>query len=93
VTAPRPTREQLLNLADRAERGPLSAAEAARLRAGIHALYGPRRTWTTQIRTARIDALARLAVGARRRGHDTLPVALVEAAIHRPTIPKPAEAA
>lgn len=33
-----PTREQLLVLADRAERGPLTAAEASRLRAGIRAL-------------------------------------------------------
>ncbi|MFD8545589.1 hypothetical protein [Streptomyces sp. NPDC059649] len=33
-----PTLEQLLNLADRAERHRLTAAEAARLRAGIEAL-------------------------------------------------------
>ncbi|MFJ3950245.1 hypothetical protein ACIPXV_09270 [Streptomyces libani] len=33
-----PTVEQLLNLADRAERHRLTAAEAARLRAGIEAL-------------------------------------------------------
>ncbi|MFF7411594.1 hypothetical protein [Streptomyces lydicus] len=33
-----PTLEQLLNLADRAERHRLTAAEAARLRSGIEAL-------------------------------------------------------
>lgn len=40
--ADRITVEQLLNLADRAERGPLNAAEASRLRAGIAELSASR---------------------------------------------------
>lgn len=40
----KPTVEQLLILADRAERGPLSAEEAAVLRAGIANLDAARRS-------------------------------------------------
>jgi hypothetical protein len=80
VTAP--TREQLLVLADRAERGPLTAAEAARLRQGIAALYA-RRPPASSRRARQLQALASLVAAARRRGEEILPVALVEAALDR----------
>jgi hypothetical protein len=44
MTRNAPTARQLLILADRAERGPLTADEAARLRAGIAALDFARRS-------------------------------------------------
>lgn len=53
-----PTLAQLRNLADRAERGPLTPAEAARLRAGITA-YDARRainrgaSWSNRVRHLR----------------------------------------
>ncbi|MGA4875909.1 hypothetical protein [Streptomyces lydicamycinicus] len=50
----KPTVEQLLILADRAERGPLSAEEAAVLRTGI----------------ANLDAARRSAGGLQRALHD-----------------------
>lgn len=64
-----PTLQQLLNLADRAERGPLSAAEAARLREGIRHLDTGKRA--ANGRLAHVDARKRdvtgpLAVVVRR---------------------------
>ena len=57
-----PTREQLLVLADRAERGQLTAAEAGRLRQGITALYAERRS-----ARSRASAETRIGREARRK--------------------------
>lgn len=51
-----PTRAQLMILADRAERGPLTAAEADRLRQGIAAMDAGRRS-TAALRTRQVRAL------------------------------------
>ncbi|KOV07484.1 hypothetical protein ADK92_05550 [Streptomyces sp. XY533] len=85
-----PTREQLLVLADRAERGPLTASEAARLRAGISAVYASQRIVGDRTRLAsrarreaadRIAAVTRLTAAARRRGVRSIPVRDLEMAI------------
>lgn len=83
------TLEQLLVLADRAERGPLTAAEAARLRDGIETLARHQREASGRsaahtVRSTRaVLLIASLVAAARRRGQSTLPVALVEAALTR----------
>lgn len=56
VQAQVPTREQLLVLADRAERGRLSPAEAARLRMGVQSLAQNR--FAAYMRRRRADELA-----------------------------------
>jgi predicted ATPase len=75
--------DQVLNLADRAEDGPLSPAEASRLRAGIRRLEESRRNYDS----ARRASIARLSM-ARRRHRDqsaqlTAIRALVANARHR----------
>ncbi|MCX4543814.1 hypothetical protein [Streptomyces sp. NBC_01565] len=86
-----PTREQLLVLADRAERGPLTAAEAARLRQGITALYAGRRAEGNRLaahggheREARRRLLAVRALirTARQRGARSVPLAVLAGAVH-----------
>lgn len=86
-----PTREQLLVLADRAERGPLTAAEAARLRQGITAVYADRRstagrlsarTWQQREAGRRLVAVAALIRAARERGTRTIPVQILDATLH-----------
>jgi hypothetical protein len=88
VTAP--TREQLLVLADRAERGPLSAAEAGRLRQGIDVAFSDRRSAaartgarTRQQREAarRLVAVIALIRAARERGARTVPVQILDAVL------------
>ena len=73
-----PTVDQLLNLADRAEAGPLSAAEAARLREGLQHLAvgrGPYRPRASQTQHAKqIAALARIVHRARNRGAQNVPL-------------------
>jgi hypothetical protein len=94
VTAParprRPTREQLLNLADRAERGPLTAAEAARLREGINAAQFGRRAAQPQPVKAtrrerdlgrRLIAVQGLVQAARQRGGRAVPVQILDIAL------------
>ncbi|MFG3510221.1 hypothetical protein ACGF5F_32515 [Streptomyces sp. NPDC047821] len=76
---PAPTLDQLLNLADRAEDGPLTAAEATRLRQGLRhlATSGHRRPYRSQRRdqpTRQLAALARIVHQARTRGARTVPV-------------------
>lgn len=72
-----PTVTQLLVLADRAERGQLSAAEASRLREGIAALETSRRSTVGRIRFAlerqqqaeqQLAAVRRFTARARYRG-------------------------
>ncbi|MEU0393846.1 hypothetical protein ABZ208_13885 [Streptomyces sp. NPDC006208] len=95
-TAP-PTREQLLILADRAERGPLSAAEAARLRQGIHTLATERdaaeamqRIVANRAKAAngmrrrvsrQLAAVRALVTSARQRGLRSVPVWILAATI------------
>jgi hypothetical protein len=74
-----PTVDQLLNLADRAEDGPLSPAEAARLREGLrllaHPPRGPYRPRARETQTAKqVAALARTVQLARSRGAQSVPV-------------------
>lgn len=92
-----PTREQLLVLADRAERGPLTAAEASRLRAGLHALaderdaadaerrrYANRANFATSNRrrlAKQLVAVRALVTSARQRGLRSVPVWILAAAV------------
>lgn len=85
-----PTVAQLLILADRAERGPLTAAEADRLRAGISGLYRERRTaggrLGAQARSrraadARLRVVAAVAAAARQRGARSIPLATLDIAL------------
>ncbi|MFD7554154.1 hypothetical protein ACFV9E_06390 [Streptomyces sp. NPDC059835] len=85
-----PTREQLLVLADRAERGQLTAAEAGRLRQGITALYAERRTaggrtgvetWRQREITRRLLAVQEVIRAARQREARTIPVRILAAAV------------
>lgn len=85
-----PTEEQLLVLANRAERGPLTAAEAGRLRQGIAAVYAERRSAgirlgndTRQRRAAalRLRAVQALIQTARQRGTRSIPVQILAAAV------------
>lgn len=85
-----PTFEQLLVLADRAERGPLSAAEASRLREGIAALEWGRRSSASRLanRTrvrhevvAQVAAVRALVASARQRGARAVPVWILAAAL------------
>jgi hypothetical protein len=74
-----PTLDQLLNLADRAEDGPLSPAEAARLREGLrllaHPPRGPYRTRTGDARRVKqLTALNRAVRRARDRGAPSVPL-------------------
>lgn len=97
MTAPaRPvTREQLLVLADRAERGPLTAAEASRLRAGIGAMPPERRPtargagkeitrreWAISRRLVAVQALVQ---NARQRGTRVISVQLLDIALRGET--------
>ncbi|MGW6557940.1 hypothetical protein [Streptomyces hydrogenans] len=91
------TVQQLLNLADRAERGPLTQAEADRLRAGIAALHDNQRFLETKTRTQgrRVTAVSaallgtqselrgihRLIARAKRRGEGHIPLWQLEALI------------
>lgn len=84
-----PTREQLLVLADRAERGPLTAAEAARLRQGIGTLAAGSRSAAGRLgqvdrqrrETAlRLRAVQSLIRTARMRGARHIPIAILAAA-------------
>ncbi|MFD5509148.1 hypothetical protein ACFWIB_15405 [Streptomyces sp. NPDC127051] len=78
-----PTRAQLMILADRAERGPLTAAEADRLRQGIAAMDAGRRS-TAALRTRQVRALRtaaaqfaavqRLVARAQRLGAHAVPL-------------------
>ncbi|MFE9738855.1 hypothetical protein [Streptomyces sp. NPDC006477] len=93
--ADRITIEQLLNLADRAERGPLSAAEASRLRRGLrhldercHSLEAARsstigRHGNAQRHNAdaarRLSALQALVASTRRRGGRVVAVQMADA--------------
>lgn len=86
-----PTGAQLLVLADRAERGPLTGTEADRLRQGIALLAGERRTESTRAgnhvrheREARRRLLAvrELIRTARERGTRSIPVPILAAALH-----------
>lgn len=97
-----PTREQLLVLADRAERGPLTAAEAARLRQGIHGLADERDAADTMRRivanranaangmrrrvSRQLAAVRALVVSARQRGLRSVPVWILAAALD--TVPE-----
>lgn len=78
------TLAQLLVLADRAERGRLTPAEADRLRTGIHNLLGERRHETALRSVPAIRRSVRLrglVLEARRRGHRMVPLAALEAAL------------
>lgn len=86
-----PTREQLLVLADRAERGQLTAAEADRLRQGIAAVYADRRSTAARLgarsrqqREAgrRLVAVGDLVRAARERGTRSISVQILDAALH-----------
>lgn len=87
--ADRITTDQLLNLADRAERnGGLSAAEAARLRTGLAKLYSDRQDLQNRLRaqSRRYNAAAselrcihRLVRHAQRRGSVTIPTWALDA--------------
>ncbi|MEU3903274.1 hypothetical protein AB0F20_05595 [Streptomyces goshikiensis] len=86
-----PTRAQLLVLADRAERGALTAAEADRLRQGIAAMYFGSRSAgsraaarTRQQREAgrRLAAIAAVIRAARQRGARAVPVQILDAALY-----------
>jgi hypothetical protein len=87
-----PTLAQLLNLADRAEDGRLSPAEAARLREGLrHLARGPRRPYRRDLRTQhgkQIAALARIITAARTRGAKTVPVWVLAQVLAEPVQPK-----
>jgi len=85
-----PTREQLLVLADRAERGPLTAAEATRLRQGIAAFYADRRAdggrasvanWRLREMVRRLSAVQALIRSTQQRGERTIPVRILAAAV------------
>lgn len=93
-----PTEEQLLVLANRAERGPLTAAEADRLRQGIAALYAERRSAVTRLgngtrqrreATLRLRAVHALVRTARQRGARHIPVAILAAAAQSDRQPGP----
>ena len=82
-----PTVKQLLVLADRAERGPLTAAEASRLREGIAALESSRRSMhaslarQAQLRqqdTSRLAPFRSVVRRARARGGRTVAVWVLE---------------
>lgn len=86
----RPTVAQLLILADRAERGPLTAAEADRLRAGISGMYRERRsaggrlgarTRQRAVDARRLRVVAALAAAARQRGARSIPLATLDIAL------------
>ena len=85
-----PTVTQLLVLADRAERGPLTAAEASRLREGITNLRESRRSAVgrrsaaTRARrqgAAQLAAVRALVASARQRGARSVPVWILAAAL------------
>lgn len=87
----RPPTAQLLILVDRAERGPLTAAEAGRLRAGIGHLVRSRAVTGErlgcQVRRgrdaeARLRAVAALADSADRRDARTVPLFDLNLALH-----------
>ncbi|MGW0312052.1 hypothetical protein [Streptomyces flavidovirens] len=72
-----PTRDQLLILADRAERGPLTSAEADRLRAGIRVMDTARRSAIARLahderQQQRLAAIESLVGRARARGASTV---------------------
>ncbi|HEY9373947.1 hypothetical protein [Streptomyces sp.] len=92
------TTEQLLNLADRAERGPLSADEASRLRTGITQLHDDRRSLRSRLRvqtrqlrrdTEDLTGIRNLVVHSQRRRIAHIPVWSV-VAILRGTRPEEA---
>lgn len=98
--ADRITTEQLLNLADRAEAGPLTAAEASRLRRGLRhldercrSLEAARastigRRGNAQRRNVdaarRLSALQALVASTRRRGVRAIAVQTVDAILGTP---------
>lgn len=92
--ADRITTAQLLNLADRAERGPLTADEARRLRAGIAALstskasiVGRLGAYTVQAEGRAVDdlkAVRRLVANSEQRGVSHIPVWAIAAASGAP---------
>ncbi|MFK0182346.1 hypothetical protein ACIQVR_41050 [Streptomyces xanthochromogenes] len=85
-----PTVAQLLILADRAERGPLTAAEADRLRSGISGLHLERRAEGSRYAArARLRAVASLVSSARRRGASAIPVTLLGQVLSGDPIPDP----
>ncbi|MFE3657240.1 hypothetical protein [Streptomyces sp. NPDC059165] len=98
-----PTVEQLLVLADRAERGRLSAAEASRLRAGIRAVVASQRGTSGRLAvanrgrrrsTAQMAAVRALVSSARQRGARTVPVWILAATLDdEPEIQTPAQPA
>jgi hypothetical protein len=92
-----PTVDQLLNLADRAEDGPLSPAEAGRLRAGIRNLVAEREAAEAERRliakrhhqaalkdrqaSKHLATVRALVTSARRRGARAIPTHALAAAI------------
>lgn len=85
-----PTLEQLLVLADRAERGQLTPAEAARLRQGLEGLRTERQqaagrasSDARQRRAAalRLRAVHELVRTARQRGARSIPIQILAAAV------------
>jgi hypothetical protein len=88
VNARRITTEQLLNLADRAEGGPLTPEEAQRLRAGISQLDADRRSLRSRLRlqsrrgneaTTELRAVQGLIKRSQQRGVAQIPVWAVAA--------------
>jgi hypothetical protein len=93
-----PTVAQLLILADRAERGPLTAAEADRLRAGISGMYRERRTAgarlgvqarNRRVADSRLRVVAALAAAARQRGARSVLLATLDIALGAETATDP----
>ncbi|GAA2803332.1 hypothetical protein [Streptomyces showdoensis] len=87
--ADRITTSQLLNLADRSERG-LTTAEASRLRAGIAQLHDERASLRNRLRVqtrrrniavSKLSDIHRLATLARERGNATVPTWAVDACL------------
>lgn len=84
-----PTSAQLLILADRAERGPLTPAEAERLRAGIRTLVADRRAASGRLAYARrqLNAVSRMVHRAQARGDRGVPLWVLAQVIARPDSP------
>ena len=87
------TREQLLILADRAERGPLTAAEAHRLRQGIAAMCTRHRSTAARYAAVsdrerrgaeQLAAVRALVRASTRRGRQTVRIATLSDALQEP---------
>ncbi|TXS22430.1 hypothetical protein EAO70_06105 [Streptomyces sp. adm13(2018)] len=94
--AGRITTEQLLNLADRAEDGPLNAAEARRLREGIAMLSARNATLAGRLGAlathiergalAELAAVRRLVASSEKRGASHIPLWAIAAASGAPVV-------